>query len=194
MGKRLPMTFSEKIHINFRGLLMKTYQYNVSAELDNESKLPIYDDNQIIGNVQRVYSNRLKKLLDRYFDFRYFLVYEVTIAHKSFTVKKIFRRGKLWFEGKYEGEKKKTIITYDNWRVGVPELIILHEDCKIKVEKEIELPSRFYEGEKEIATWHAVYNEEEQSFRVELNIMDDATIQDPSFYIAISQATLFIGA
>ena len=173
---------------------MKTYHYHVSAELNNESKMPVYDDNTKIGEVRRVYTNRLKKLLDGYFDFRYFLVYEAATAQNRFTVKKVFRRGKLWFEGKYVGDKKKTIITYDNWRVGVPELIILHEDCNIKIEKEIELPSRFFEGEAEIATWHAVYNEEEQRFQVELKIMDEATIQEPSFYIAISQATLFIGA
>ena len=173
---------------------MKTYHYTVSAELNDETKLPVYQDNLKIGQVRRVYTNKLKKLLDGYFEFRYFLVYEAEIEQKRYTVKKIFRRGKLWFEGKYEGEKKKTIITYDNWRVGVPELMILHENCTIKIEKELELPSRFIEGETEIASWHAVYNEEEQIFQVELNIMDEATIQEPSFYIAISQATLFIGA
>lgn len=173
---------------------MKTYHYTVSAELNNETKTPVYYDNIKMGEICRVYSNRLKKLLDSYFDFRYFLVYEAAVAQKRYTVKKIFRRGKLWFEGTYEGEKKKTIITYDNWRVGVPELIILHENCTIKIEKELEMPSRFFEGDTEIATWHAVYNEKELSFQVELNIMDEATIQEPSFYIAISQATLFIGA
>lgn len=173
---------------------MSTYQYIVSAELNDETIKSIYQNKTKVGEVQRIYTNKLKKLLDQSFGFRYFLMYRATVHNKSYIVKKIFRRGKLWFEGNYDAEKKKTIITYDNWRIGIPELLIMHENIKIKIEKEMELPSRFFEGEIEIANWQAIYNEQEQTFTIELNILEEASIQDPAFYIAISQSTLFIGA
>jgi hypothetical protein len=173
---------------------MINYTYKVSAELNDQTEQPIFQDEKQIGEVHRVYSNKLKRLVDQYFDYRYFLIYEAAVHTKIFRVKKIFRRGKLWFEGKYVDESSKTIITYDNWRIGVPELLILHEQVKIKIEKEIEEPSRFYEGEEVIATWHAVFDEQSQQFDVTLQINQMATIQEPAFYIAIAQATLFIGA
>ena len=173
---------------------MTIYTYKVSAELNDQTEQPIFSGDSKIGDVQRVYSNKLKRLVDQYFDYRYFLIYEASVNLKSFRVKKIFRRGKLWFEGKYADGASKTIITYDNWRIGVPELLILHEQTKIKIEKEIEEPSRFYEGEEVIATWHAVFDEQQQQFDITLEIKQTATIQEPAFYIAIAQATLFIGA
>lgn len=173
---------------------MKQYDYTVDSILNDESQKPVYFNSKNVGYIQRIYSNKLKKVLDQYFDYRYFLVYECAIGGRKFTVKKIFRRGKLWFEGKYADAKEKTIITYDNWRIGIPELKIIEKDLIIKIEKEFDEPSRFYEGELCIATWHATFNEESQSFSIVLQISDEATVQDPAYYIAISQATLFIGA
>lgn len=173
---------------------MKQYYYTVDAVLNDESKRSVYSEGKEVGYVQRIYSNKLKRILDQHFDFRYFLVYECMINSQTYTIKKIFRRGKLWFEGHYEGKKEKTIITYDNWRIGIPELKIIEKDLLIKIEKEFEEPSRFYEGDVCIATWQAVYDEASQSFSLVLQISDEATVQDPAYYVAISQATLFIGA
>ena len=173
---------------------MKQYEYIVNAVLNDESQKPVYFNGENVGYVQRIYSNKLKKLLDKYFDFRYFLVYECAIDGRKYSVKKIFRRGKLWYEGKYEGSKEKTIITYDNWRIGIPELKIIEKDLVIKIEKEFEEPSRFYEGDLCVATWHASFDEASQTFTIIVQISDEATVQDPAYYIAISQATLFIGA
>ena len=173
---------------------MKQYKYTVDSILNDETQKPVYFNGNNIGYVQRIYSNKLKKMLDHHFDFRYFLVYECVIDGRKFSIKKIFRRGKLWYEGKYEGAKEKTIITYDNWRIGIPELKIIEKGLTIKIEKEFEEPSRFYEGDVCIATWEAVFNEESETFTINLQVSDEATIQDPAYYIAISQATLFIGA
>lgn len=173
---------------------MKQYEYTVDSILNDETKKTVYFNGNNIGYVQRIYSNKLKKMLDHHFDFRYFLMYECAINGRKFSIKKIFRRGKLWYEGKYEGAKDKTIITYDNWRIGIPELKIIEKDLTIKIEKEIEEPSRFYEGDLCIATWEAVFDEVSETFSIFLQISDEATIQDPAYYIAISQATLFIGA
>lgn len=173
---------------------MKTIKYSVSEMINNSDPSSIYIDDIVTGTVQRIYSNRLKKLVDSYFDYRYFLQYEAEVSGEKFRVKKIFRRGKLWYEGRYEGERKKTIITYDNWRVGVPELYIIQDQLKIKIEKEHEEASRFYEGDIIIARWQAIFNEEQKCFDIELQIEESATIQEVAFYVAISQATLFIGA
>ena len=173
---------------------MKQYEYTVDSNLNDETQRPVYFNGNSIGYVQRIYSNKLKKMLDHHFDYRYFLVYECAIGERKYTVKKIFRRGKLWYEGKYAGAKDKTIITYDNWRIGIPELNIIEKDLTIKIEKELEEPSRFYEGDLCIGTWEATFNEASEIFSIVLQISDEATIQDPAYYIAISQATLFIGA
>lgn len=173
---------------------MKTYNYIVSDQLEDETLRPIFIDNEQVGNVRRIYSNKLKKKLDQFFDYRYFLIYEATIQNHTYSVKKIFRRGKLWFEGFDHSSKKKTIITYDNWRIGVPELKIIDERATLKINKEFEKPSLFYEGDIQVASWLATYNEMEKIFDIILIIEENATIQDPAFYITISQATLFIGA
>ena len=76
----------------------------------------------------------------------------------------------------------------------MPELVILHENKKIKVEKELEEASCFYENEEVIATWQAQFDEAQQQFHLTLQISEQASVQDPAFYVAISQATLFIGA
>lgn len=173
---------------------MKKYTYYIEAQLDDESKQPIYHEGVQVGFVKRVYSNTIKKLLDRQFDFRYFVIYTSEVINKRYTVKKIFRRGKLWFEGHYEGSKQKTIITYENWRIGIPELKIIDPKVQIKIEKEMEEPSRFLEGDQSVAVWYAQFDEQAQRFFIQLEISEAATIQEPAFYIAISQATLFIGA
>lgn len=173
---------------------MRKFSYKVSAIINDEAECPIFCDNQNVGFVKRVYSNRMKKLLDSIFDDRYFVQYECSISGKTYITKKVARRGKLWFEGMYEGEKKKTIIGFENWRLAIPELKIINEQVEIKIEKELENPSRFFEGNKCIATWHAKYIEQEQMFEVTFELLEEATVQEPAFYIAISQATLFIGA
>ena len=174
---------------------MKQYHYSVDAVLNDESRRTVYNSKgEAVGYVQRIYSNKLKRLLDHHFDFRYFLMYESEVYGKTYEIKKIFRRGKLWFEGRFAGNKDKTIITYDNWRIGIPELKIIEKNLLIKIEKEFEVPSRFYEEDVCIATWQATFDEPSQLFSIVLQISDDATVQDPAYYIAICQATLFIGA
>lgn len=173
---------------------MKTIKYSVSEMINNSEPSTIYTDGVATGTVQRIYSNKIKKLVDSYFDYRYFLQYEAEDLGEKFRVKKIFRRGKLWYEGRYEGVRAKTIITYDNWRIGIPELYIIQDQIKIKIEKEHEEASLFYEGDTMIARWQAIFNEEQQCFDIELQIEESATIQEVAFYVAISQATLFIGA
>jgi hypothetical protein len=136
---------------------MKIYEYKVSGQLNDETPQAIFHNGQQIGEVRRMYSNKLKKKLDQYFDYRYFLLYEATIESHVYRIKKIFRRGKLWFEGVDQTTNKKTIVTYDNWRIGVPELKIIDERAVLKIEKEFEEPSRFYENDEVVATWQAQY-------------------------------------
>lgn len=175
---------------------MQTYTYEVLGDIKSTEKQPVYNETgEQILKVQRIYDNGLKKLLDGYFDHRYFLKYAVLSndGQSLFEVKKIFRRGKVWFEGKDLVLNEKYIINYENWRIGVPELFISSDKFKMKIDKEMEEWSNFIINDEVIARWLAVYNEQSDMFSVKLVVWDEAPVQDPAFYIAIAQATLFIG-
>ena len=58
---------------------MKHYEYTVDSKLNDETQRPVYFNGNSIGYVQRIYSNKLKKMLDHHFDYSYFLVYECAI-------------------------------------------------------------------------------------------------------------------
>lgn len=104
---------------------MQIYTYQALGDIKSTVAQPIVNANgEQIQLVQRVYDNRLKKLLDGYFDNRYFLKYQV-LANEGqilYEAKKIFRRGKVWFEVKDYTTDERFIINYENWRIGVPEL------------------------------------------------------------------------
>ena len=176
---------------------MKTYTYRHPAAIEYTGEVPVLDDNgQVVLYSKRVYDNFLKRTFDEMFDFRYFLKYDVLDKHseKLFTVKKISRRGKLWFEGVEVATKKKYIISYENWRIGLPTLFITDGKFKIQLEKEIEGWSRFLLGQEEVAKWKAEFREEEGQFYISLQINGNSPIQQPEFFIAICQAALFVGA
>jgi len=176
---------------------MKTYTYCHPEAIDHTGHIPILDETgQVIVYSTRIYENALKRTLDKMFDFRYFLKYDVLDKNNNqlFTVKKINRRGKLWFEGMDCVKKKKYTISYENWRIGIPTLYITDGEMKIVLEKEFEDWSRFLIGEEEIAKWKAEFREEVKEFHMTLQINEKSPIQQPEFFIAICQATLFVGA
>lgn len=175
---------------------MHKYTYEALGNIKSTAPQPIYDANgQVVLSVQRVYENRLKKLLDGYFDNRYFLKYEILNRDNVslFVVKKVFRRGKVWFEGKDHATGEHYVINYENWRIGVPELFITSKNIKMKIDKEMETWSNFLVDELVIARWLAVYDEQQGLFHIKLELSEQAPIQNIAFYIAIAQATLFIG-
>lgn len=174
---------------------MKQYTYSVEGNIKSTAKQAVYnEEGTAVATVERVYSNGLKKLLDGYFDYRYFLTYVArgVDGNAQFTVKKIFRRGKVWFEGRNAGGMK-FIINYENWRIGVPELFITGGDVKMNIDKEMEGWSEFYVGDVNIARWQAVYDEAADQFHMTLQIEEMSPVQDVTFFVAIAQATLFIG-
>lgn len=175
---------------------MQTYTYEVLGDIKSTGQQPVFNEtHEQILQVQRIYDNGLKKLLDGYFDHRYFLKYAVLSndGQSLFEVKKIFRRGKVWFEGKDLIQNEKYIINYENWRIGVPELFVSSDKFKMKIDKEMEDWSNFIVNDEVIARWLAVYHEETDVFSMKLVVWDEAPIKNPAFYIAIAQATLFIG-
>jgi len=188
--------YSIKLRLFIKGKSMQTYTYEVLGNIKSTEQQPVYNEaGEQILKVQRIYDNGLKKLLDGYFDHRYFLKYAVldNDGQSLFEVKKIFRRGKVWFEGKDLVLNEKYIINYENWRIGVPELFISSDKFKMKIDKEMEDWSNFIINDEVIARWLAVYNEQSDMFSVKLVVWEEAPVQDPAFYIAIAQATLFIG-
>lgn len=175
---------------------MQKYMYQALGDIKSTVPQPIYNEQgEHIQSVQRVYDNGLKKLLDNYFDNRYFLKYEVLDKNGQaiFQTKKIFRRGKVWFEARNLASNKKYIINYENWRIGVPELFVTGNNVKMKIDKEMEDWSTFIVDEQVIARWLANYNEQSKLFDITLELSEEAPIQDIAYYIAIAQATLFIG-
>lgn len=175
---------------------MQKYTYQALGDIKSTEPQPIYNEQgKHIQSVRRVYSNGLKKLLDNYFDNRYFLKYEVldNSGQTIFEAKKIFRRGKVWFEARERQTGEKYMIHYENWRIGVPELFITSNNFKMKIDKEMEDWSTFSVDEKVVARWLANYDEQNNLFDITLELSDEAPIQDIAYYIAIAQATLFIG-
>lgn len=173
---------------------MKIYKYTVPQEIDSTKKVEVFDETgKTICYVLRRYSNSFKKLLDRFFDYRYFLQYVVENPNGDilFSCNKIARKGRMWFEAFDFVARKKMMVTYENWRLGIPELTIIDGDRKIKIEKEMEDWSRFIFENQVIAKWKADFIEEQ--FLIILQIEENSPLHDVAFFIAISQATLFIG-
>lgn len=175
---------------------MKTYNYELTAKLNATEDIRVFAEGKHVYTMNRVYDNSLKKLLDGYFDYRYFLKYIVknTAGEPVFMCKKIQRKGRLWFEATDYRTNEKYVINYENWRIGVPELFIKGEGLDMKIDKEMEDWSNFLIGETIVARWLPVYNEETETFTITLELLPEDVKQDAAFFLAIAQATLFIGA
>lgn len=175
---------------------MKTYKYTHPSKIQTTEDIRIYDEQgNVVAVFHRVYDNKLKSLLDTYFDYRYFLKYDVksTLGELTFSCKKVIRRGKVWFEAFDIQNQNKYIISYENWRIGVPELFIVSDRLKMKIEKEMNDWSLFFIEEKVVAKWKAVYDETNEQFTITIEIEESCPIQSVDFFAAIGQATLFIG-
>ena len=174
---------------------MKRFTYIVDGDIKSTKSSPIIDEaGNIVATVEREYSNGLKKLLDSYFDYRYFVKYVVKRDNiESFTTRKIFRRGKVWFEAMDILHNNPYAILYENWRIAIPELSINGANFEMKLDKEMEQWSRFKENDVEVARWKATYNEESATFLVEIEIEEDCSIQSVDFFACIGQSVLFIG-
>lgn len=175
---------------------MQKFTYQALADIKAITSQPIYNEQgEHIKSVRRVYDNKLKKLLDGYFDHRYFLKYETIDLNEQpiFQVKKIFRRGKVWFEGKDLLTNDKYVINYENWRIGVPELFVTGPEFKMKIDKDMESWSNFLVEEIIVARWIAVYDEQKNLFNITFELSETAPNQNIAFYIAVAQAALFIG-
>lgn len=174
---------------------MKKYTYTQSGILNATTAYPVYDDaGNSVAEVQRVYTNPLKRLFDGYFDHRYFVQYDVMRGGKrTFTIKKIFRRGKVWFEANDIVNNLPYAILYENWRIAIPELSINGVNFEMKLDKSMEDWSEFKERGEVVARWRASYNEAKDEFFTEVEIEPTCSIQEPDFFVAVGQAVLFIG-
>lgn len=174
---------------------MKTYVYKHPKEIEFTGDIKVFNgEHHVVASVKRIYDNFLKKTFDRYFDYRYFLKYEVEDhkGNKRFFIKKKIRRGQLWYEGFDFVTNNKYTISYENWRLGIPELYITDGSLKIIIHKELEGWSEFVYQDQVIAKWKAEFVNEE--FKITLQIEENSPIDSVEFFIGICQATLFIGA
>ena len=174
---------------------MHTYHYIHPKEIESTEEVSIKnEDGKVVAVSKRVYDNLLKKKVDVLFDFRYFLKYNIynPSGDLLFTVKKISRRGRLWFEGQDTQNNKKYIISYENWRLGVPELFITDGTIKIQLNKEMEDWSQFLFNNEVIAKWKPDFINDQ--FHMTLTIDEKSPIQEVAVFVGICQATLFVGA
>lgn len=174
---------------------MKKYSYTVDADVKSTKASTIVDEaGNTVATVERVYSNKLKQLFDGYFDYRYFLQYDVKVdGIVTFRTKKIFRRGKVWFEATDIKNNQPYAILYENWRLAIPELSINGYNFEMKLDKEMENWSVFKENGEIVARWRAIFHEETEQFDIEIEIDEKCTIQTVDFFACIGQAVLFIG-
>ncbi|MEI4770662.1 hypothetical protein WAX74_13585 [Psychrobacillus sp. FJAT-51614] len=172
---------------------MQKYTYKHPNAIDTTTVIAVYNDTgEITHSFQRYYSNRLKKLLDKAMDYRYFLYYNVFDVEETlvFTCKKISKKGRVYYEAIDHLQENKFIVAYDKWKELIPDLTITDGHIHIQLHKEMENWSRFTHNEKEIARWRAEIGDQ---FTIFLEIEEDSPIQNVAFFIAISQCALFIG-
>ncbi|MBK3495148.1 hypothetical protein JFL43_09825 [Viridibacillus sp. YIM B01967] len=173
---------------------MQRYTYLHPNSIETTPKITVMDEaGQAVYTFQRHYSNGLKRMIDKVMDYRYFLRYDVLDVQEQplFTCKKVTRKGKVFYEAQDVIESKKYMLAYDGWKSMIPDLVITDGQMKMMLHKEMEGWSRFAVDGVDVARWQAVSGEE---FTMELEIEDHSPIQNPSFFIAISQCVLFIGA
>ncbi len=174
---------------------MKSFFYTQPLSIELTPLTSVYDEEgHEVFRFQRYYSNKLKKIIDRTMDYRYFLDYRVYDLNDQllFVCKKISRKGRVYYIARDIQTMDDYMISYDKWKELVSDLLITGKDIQIVIDKEMESSwSRFIYKEKEIARWKADIAKE---FMVHLEIEDDSPITNPAFFLAISQCVLFIGA
>lgn len=189
------LLYNNKGKQSIEGQFMKTFTYRQSSNISSTEEMPVVNQyGEVVAFVGRVYKNRIMKVVDSIFDYRYFLQYDVK-NHKgetNFIIKKISRRGKVWYEAEDVIAHEKYKVTYENWRIGIPELYINNQAIQMKIDKAMEGWSNFSIDGVIVARWQAVYDEEHDEFQISLQIEEQSPIQSPAFFIGISQATLFI--
>ncbi|WP_431029995.1 tubby C-terminal domain-like protein [Lysinibacillus sp. LZ02] len=175
---------------------MNVFTYEVPARLNATEDIPILEAGQHAFTLNRVYDNGLKKLLDGYFDYRYFLKYVVKTTEDNavFMCRKVQRKGRLWYEATDYRTNETYVINYENWRIGVPELFVKGTALEMKIDKAMEDWSAFLISDTLVARWLPVYDEVSDTFHMTLEIMPESPVQDAAFFLAIAQVTLFIGA
>ena len=174
---------------------MKSFFYTQPLSIELTPLTSVYDEaGNEVYKFQRYYSNKLKRVIDRTMDYKYFLDYRVYDMNDQllFVCKKISRKGRVYYIARDIQTMDDYMISYDKWKELVSDLLITGKDIQIVVDKEMESNwSRFIYEDKEIARWKADVAEE---FMVHLEIEEDSPITNPAFFLAISQCVLFIGA
>lgn len=173
---------------------MQTYHYKLPMNLQYTEEIPITMNGDQVGTLKRVYTNGLKKVIDRMFDQKYFVQIEAQVKGFEKTVcKKIQRKGKIYYDAIEEG-KPLYRIAYIGWKELIPDLMISNKKDQMTLEMNREDWSLFLYNEKTIARWRADYIEESDCFEISFEMLEESPFQNPALFIAIAQATLFIGA
>lgn len=173
---------------------MTIYTYTESTNIDSTAPVPVVCDGQNVFTYNRVYSNKLKKILDAALDFRYFVQYDVhdLQGEQLFTIKKYARKRRIIYNAR--DKEMKFLISYDGQFVMIPELHIHREDgMKMELHKNIDDWSIFKDATTEYARWNSAFDEQTETFQMTLEVMQEHPVMTPAHYIGIAQMTLFIG-
>ena len=150
------------------------------------------DEGRNVGTCQRIYANGLTRFLDKAMDYKYFVKYESHIENEPLaSCRKISRKGRVFYRAEMDGQTFE--IGYIGWRDLIPDLQISNGQTTMILHKEHEGFSEFEWEGTTYARWQATYDEVKDAFHIELQIECIAPIQNPAFYLAIAQTTLFIG-
>lgn len=176
---------------------MTLFTYTQPSAIQSDEIIDILNEQgETVLRYQREYSNRFKKIIDIYMDYRYFVHYKVydLNEHCLFSVKKMSRKNRIHFRAKDFALNKDYMIAYDGWKLMIPDLIITDGKFKMMLNKEMEEWSNFCIDERVVARWKAEYDQTADCFIMSVEIIEERPEQPLAFYIGIAQATLFIGA
>lgn len=173
---------------------MKSYQYQVTTDLQDTQLVQLFSNQEVVGQMQRVYSNVLKKIIDSTLDNKYFVRIESKVdGFPNAYCRKIQRKGKVYYEAVEQG-KPIYRIAYIGWKSLIPDLAISNKEVQLILSMEREDWSIYRYEDKEVARWRAILDEEKQLFSIELQIEEDCPFDNPALLVSISHASLFIGA
>lgn len=173
---------------------MTIYTYTETTNIDSTSAVPIVCEGQNVFTYQRVYSNKLKKILDAAMDFRYFVQYDVhnLQGEQLFTIKKYARRRRIIYNA--ADAHNTFLISYDGQFLMMPELHIHSKSgMKMELHQNIDDWSIFKDHTQQYARWLSTFDEDTKTFAMTLEILEEHPVMTAAHYIGIAQMTLFIG-
>ncbi|WP_130859433.1 tubby C-terminal domain-like protein [Gracilibacillus phocaeensis] len=177
---------------------MHYYSYQAPVVKSSTKSCEIFDEKgEQIGSIQRYFSSPLHRVIDSLVGKNNLMVrVKAFDSHEKIKVdgyvKIAWIKKPDYYIHVFDGDRptlsfhaKQTNHTTVN-----AEFSIENEQCKITTQTDMFDWVRFYEGNQEIAKWHARISEK---FKTHMEMNENASIQDPLFYAVLGHMLYFIG-